>query len=76
MGRIKKDDVDIQEILTQIVNQFDNISTFNDDQLEINKLLIERVYTLEKRIEALEEKAEQLDKEVTAAKRLAIIGWG
>ena len=74
MGENKKDEVDIQEILTQIVNQFDNISTFNDCQLEINKLLMERVYTLEKRVEALEEKAEQLDKGVKAAKELAIVG--
>lgn len=74
MGKNKKDDVDIQEILTQIVNQFDNISTFNDGQLEINKLLLEMLNMLEKRVEALEEKAEQLDKGVKAAKELAIVG--
>ena len=74
MGNNRKDDVDIQAILTQIVNQFDNISTFNDGQLEINKLLLEMVNMLEKRIEELEKKAEQLDKGVKAAKELAIVG--
>ena len=74
MGNNKKDDVDIQAILTQIVNQFDNISMFNDGQLEFNRLLLELLNTLEKRIEELEKKAEQLDKGVKAAKELAIVG--
>lgn len=74
MGKNKKDDVDIQAILTQIVNQFDNISTFNDGQLEFNRLLLELLNTLEKRVEELEKKAEQLDKGVKEAKKLAMVG--
>ena len=74
MGKNEKDDVDIQAILTQIVTQFDYVSKFNDGQLEVNKLLMERVYALEKRVEELEKKAEQLDKGVKAAKELAIVG--
>ena len=74
MRKNEKDDVDIQAILTQVVNQFDNISKFNDGQLEINKLLLEMVNMLEKRIEELEKKAEQLAKGVEEAKELAIVG--
>ena len=69
----KKNDIDI-ELLNSIVNQFDNISRFNDGQLEINKLLLEMVNMLEKRIEELEKKTEQLDKGVKEAKRSAMIG--
>ena len=69
----KNNDVDI-ELLNSIVTQFDNISRFNDGQLEINKLLLEMVNMLEKRIEELEKKAEQLDKGVKEAKKLAMVG--
>ena len=74
MGKNKNDEIDIQAILTQIVDQFDNVSTFNEGQLEINKLLMEMFNMLEKRIEELEKKTEQLDKGVKAAKELAICG--
>ena len=74
MGKNKNDDVDLQAILTQIVDQFDDLSRFNYGQLEMNKLLMEKLNVLEKKIEELEKKTEQLDKGVKAAKELAICG--
>ena len=73
MRKNEKDDLDIQAILTQIVNQFDNISTFNDGQLEINRLLLEMLNTLEKRIEQLEERNAELEDKIKAVEKLATI---
>ena len=73
MRKNEKDDLDIQAILTQIVNQFDNFSQFNDSQLEINKLASEMFSILEKRIEQLEERNAELEDKIKAVEKLAMI---
>lgn len=62
MGKNEKDDLDIYMILNQIVNEFDHISKFNHGQLELNKLVLERFNTLEKKIDWLEEKIKAVEK--------------
>ena len=71
---MEKNNTDIFELLQSVVDQFDAVTKFNDGQIEINKLNLEVINSLEKRIAALEERADKLEKGVKAAKEIAICG--
>ena len=71
---MEKNNTDIYELLQSVVDQFDAVTKFNDGQIEINKLNLEVINSLEKRIAALEERADKLEKGVKAAKEIAICG--
>jgi len=64
---MEKNNTDIYEILQSVVDQFDAVTKFNDGQIEINKLNLELINSLEKRIAALEERADKLEKGVKDA---------
>lgn len=71
---MEKNNTDIYELLQSVVDQFDAVTKFNDGQIEVNKLNLEVINSLEKRIAALEERCSKLEKGVQAAKELAICG--
>ena len=71
---MEKNNTDIYEILQSVVDQFDAVTKFNDGQIEVNKLALELINYMEKRIAALEERCSKLEKDVQAAKELAIVG--